>query len=78
MNEQGLAAQQAGAGQMVEQVVMALRQGVSPDELIAQGVPVEVVQLAMDMLRQQQTPSVNPEREGLAGMSTPQTPLMER
>lgn len=77
MNEQGLAAQQAGQRQMVEQVVQALLQGVSPDELVAQGVPVEVVQLAMSMVKQQQVPSVDAEKAGLAGMSTPQTPLME-
>jgi hypothetical protein len=81
MNEQmGLAQQMGeqqgqmradGSGQgqmkMLEQIVAALQSGMSPEELIAQGVPAELVQAAMDMLiQQQQAPA---ESAGLAGMS---------
>jgi len=46
-----------GAGQvdprMVEEVAMMLQQGANPDELLAQGVPMEVLEMAMQMLQGQ-------------------------
>ena len=57
MEEQGLAAQ-AGQdqqmAQMVQQVMELLMQGAKPEELVAQGVPASVVEMAMKMLREQQ------------------------
>lgn len=57
MEEQGLAAQ-AVQGQdqamMVQQVMEALMQGAKPEELIAQGVPASVIEMAIKMLREQQ------------------------
>ena len=69
MNEQGLAAQQAplmgGSGmgnqqsvQMVQEVARMLMQGMNPQDLVAQGVPAEIVQAAIElvMAQQQQAP----------------------
>ena len=57
MEEQGLAAQ-AGQdqqqAQMVQQVIEMLMQGAKPEELIAQGVPASVIEMAIKMLREQQ------------------------
>ena len=70
MEEQGLAAQagqdQAQA-QMVQQVMEALMQGAKPEELIAQGVPASVIEMAIKMLReQQQQMAPQPQDPGLA------------
>jgi hypothetical protein len=68
MNEQGLAGQGAGISpEMVQQVIAALQSGVSADELIAQGVPPEVIQLAMQELSAQAQQPVGPQGGGLAG-----------
>jgi len=73
MDELGLA--QAGIGQQTEpmrdinQIVAMLLQGVSPDQLIAQGLPQELVMEAMRIV-QQQTTEVPAEQAGLAGMVT--------
>lgn len=61
MEEMGLAAQmgqQSGnpnAGQMpsVEEIAALLAQGITPEELQAAGVPVELIKEAMAMLNQQ-------------------------
>ena len=69
---QGLAGQgQQGMGS-IKEVVMMLLQGMSPDELIAQGVPQELVAAAMEMLSQQmQAEQQQPQAPaGLAGMAT--------
>ena len=69
---QGLAGQgQQGMGS-IKEVVMMLLQGMSPDELIAQGVPQELVAAAMEMLNQQmQAEQQQPQAPaGLAGMAT--------
>jgi len=75
MNEQqGLAQQQAmGGGQqgmqteeMLKQVVQLLMQGVTPEELMAKGVPQEVIEAAMRIMQQQQMQQQAP-AEGLAG-----------
>ncbi len=54
MNEQGLA---TGQGQidpaMIEQVMAMLVQGANPEELLAQGVPMEVLEMAMQQLQAQ-------------------------
>ena len=67
-------AQQAAMGQqsqispeMVEQVAMMLSQGITPEELMAKGVPPEVIEAAMGMLSQQAT-AMPQEEMGLAGM----------
>ena len=71
MEEQGLAQQQAGQdqaqAQMVQQVMEALMQGAKPEELIAQGVPAAVIEMAIKMLReQQQQMAPQPQDPGLA------------
>ena len=72
----GLAQQSAGQGrqQMLMQVVDALASGMSPEELIQQGVPEDVIMAAMQILEQQQGAEQIPtEQAGLAGMVTPNT-----
>ena len=66
MEPQGLAQQGAQQGQpqqgmsqeqmmaLVQQVAKLLAQGVSPDELIAKGVPQQVIEMAMQMVKQHQ------------------------
>lgn len=70
VNEVGLAAQQMQqpTQMTVGQVVSMLTQGVSPEELVAQGVPEELVQQAMMVIMRQQ----QPEQVGLAGMQVEQ------
>ena len=58
MEEQGLAAQ-AGQGQdqammAIQQIVELLMQGVTPEELLQQGVPQELVMKAIEMVKAQQ------------------------
>ena len=74
MEEQGLAAQ-AGQGQdaslqAISQIVELLMQGVTPDALIKQGVPQELVMKAIEMLKaqqaQQQQMAPQPQDPGLA------------
>jgi len=72
-------AQQAAMGQqqmqispdMIEQIVMMLEQGISPQELMAKGVPVEAIEAAMGMLSQQATARSN-NQAGMANMVLPQ------
>jgi len=80
MGEQGLAQQGAMGGQqinpeMVMQVKQLLQQGVSPDELIQQGVPQEVVEMAIQQLQQEQAGQeqgpVTQAGQGLAGSNVP-------
>ena len=71
--EQGLAQQgaQAQQQQMLDQVVQMLMQGMSPEELQAQGVPAQLIQTAMQIVEQQQG-QMQPQGqvpEGLAGMT---------
>lgn len=66
MNEQiGLAAQgqmqgQQGptAEQMVQKVAELLAQGVTPEQLLSKGVPQEIIDMAMQLLQQQQSPQM--------------------
>ena len=56
--EEGLAAQ-AGQGQdqammAIQQIVELLMQGVTPEELLQQGVPQELVMKAIEMVKAQQ------------------------
>lgn len=74
--EQGLAQQgaQAQQQQMLDQVVQMLMQGMSPEELQAQGVPAQLIQMAMQIVEQQQQQQgqMQPQGqvpEGLAGMT---------
>ena len=74
MNEElSLARQgaQQGAEDMIKQVIQLLMQGVSPEELIQKGVPAEVIQMAMEMIKQQEQQSAAPQvpagQTGLAG-----------
>ena len=58
MEEQGLAAQ-AGQGQdqammAIQQIMELLMQGVTPEELLQQGVPQELVMKAIEMVKAQQ------------------------
>lgn len=67
--EQGLAAQSAGQGmgmggqgnpeQMVQQVVQMLMQGANPDELLQQGVPMEVIKAAIEIIMAQEQQEAN-------------------
>ena len=52
MEEQGLA-QQSASMPSVKDVAMMLMQGMSPEELVQRGMPQELVQAAVQMLRQQ-------------------------
>ena len=68
MNEQGLAAMSATPASQVtvEQVIQMLMQGANPEELVAQGIPTEMIQQAMQMLINQN----QPQQGGLAQMAT--------
>lgn len=50
--EQGLA--QSSVMQMLEQVVAMLMQGVSPQELLQQGVSQEILEIAIEIVQQEQ------------------------
>lgn len=78
MQEQGLAGQAAmggsgqgigqGQAQMVQEVARALMQGATPEQLIQQGVPAEVIQMAIEMIKAKtEAPAVPEEKAGLAG-----------
>ena len=58
MEEQGLAAQagqgQDAAMQAISQIVELLMQGITPEELLRQGVDPKLVEQAIQLLRQQQ------------------------
>jgi hypothetical protein len=83
MPEQGLAAQQAGIGEVqqtpssitLEQVMQALVAGATPEELVQAGVPVELIKRAMQMINSQTQPA--PEEAGLAAMSLDNTMVAE-
>lgn len=64
--EQGLA-QQSVQQVTVEQVIELLMQGIPPEDLVQQGVPVEVIEQAIQTIMAQQQP-VQPESpsQGLA------------
>lgn len=68
MNEQGLAAMSAAPVTQVtvEQIIQMLMQGVDPEELVSQGIPMEMIQQAMQMLMNQN----QPQQGGLAQMAT--------
>ena len=52
MEEKGLA-QQSASMPSIKDVAMMLMQGMSPEELVQRGMPQELVQAAVQMLRQQ-------------------------
>lgn len=64
----GLAGQQAKPMQDINQIIQMLLQGMTPEELVERGVPVELVQAAMDEISKEQT-QVPPEQAGLAAMA---------
>ena len=67
MNEQGLAEMMSAQTSMsIEQVIEMLMQGADPEELAAQGIPIETIQQAMQMLINQN----QPQQGGLAQMAT--------
>jgi hypothetical protein len=86
MMEQGLASQmgdmpaQQGMGggdaqAMVQEVVMMLMEGVDPQALLEQGVPMEVIEAAIDIILAQEQqagtmaqPAQTPEGAGMMGM----------
>lgn len=83
MNEQGLASQLAGMGgqpsptpredinqEIIRKVAALLAQGISPDDLLAQGVPPEIIEQALRLVQNQVAPQVSEDRAGLAGMVT--------
>ena len=68
MDEMGLAqnmVQQADPMRDLDQVIAVLMQGVMPEELVAQGVPEELVMMAMQEISKQMTQVPN-EQAGLA------------
>ena len=69
---QGLAGQgqqQAQQQPGIKEVVMMLMQGANPEELIANGIPEEMVAAAMQVVNEQMSaPDQGP--NGLAGMAT--------
>lgn len=70
MEEMGLAASIAQNTQPmrdIDQIIQMLMEGVTPQELVQQGVPVELVQAAMQEISKQTT-QVPPEQAGLANM----------
>jgi len=77
MNEEGLAASgQQMDPQMIEQVKQALMQGATPEELMAQGVPEEVIQMAIQALQQeqaQQQGAMTPAGQEMAGAGLAQS-----
>jgi hypothetical protein len=50
--EQGLA--QSSVMQLLEQVVAMLMEGMSPQQLLQQGVPKEILEIAMQIVQQEQ------------------------
>ena len=71
--ETGAMEQQKQGGITVEDVAQALMSGVSPEELMKKGVPVELIKAAIQMLQQQgqaQAGQEQPQGQGLsaAGM----------
>jgi len=56
--------QEQGMQEAVEQVIAMLQQGKSPEELVQMGVPEELIQMAMQMLQQEQQQQP---QAGLAG-----------
>ena len=81
MGEDGLAAAYAGqemgqapqtGGISVQEIVMMLKQGVTPEELAQNGVPVQLIEEALMMLQaevEQGGPMQGaPDQQGLAGM----------
>ena len=72
MNEQmGLAAQGGMQGPTQEQIVMKvaelLAQGVTPEQLNAQGVPMDVIEMAVQLLQSQQGQQL-PQAEPVQGV----------
>ena len=64
MNEQGLAQMSQQHQLNVNQVVEMLKQGMSPEEVMAAGVSVGMLRAAIELLMQETQPPV---QEGLAG-----------
>lgn len=73
MDEFGLARSQVGQQtepmRNIDQIVSMLKQGVNPDQLVAQGIPQELVMEAMRIVQQEVT-QIPTEQAGLAGMVT--------
>lgn len=74
MDEQGLAAQGQMQGQqgptteqIVQKVAELLSQGVTPEQLNAQGVPMDVIEMAMRLLQSQQGQQI-PQAEPVQGV----------
>ena len=68
MMEQGLA--QGGIDpRMIEQVKLALLSGVTPEELLAQNVPLEVIEMAIAQLQAEQAPAQGPVTETGQGLA---------
>ena len=68
--EMGLAqqlSQQTEPMRDLDQIVAMLKQGVSPDELVQQGIPAQLVAEAMRVIQQEMT-QIPPEQAGMAGM----------
>lgn len=54
----------------IEQIIQMLMQGVDPEELVAQGVPPELIMQAIQVIEQQMAAQQTPaEQQGLASKS---------
>lgn len=69
MNEDIGLAQQAQSAITIEQVIEMLMQGMNPDEMLAMGVPEQMLIQAIQILQSQEAPEESAEGMGLAGMS---------
>ena len=74
MQAQGLAQQSARPTSQftVGQIVQMIVNGADPEDLLEKGVPLELIQQAMEMLMQQMQPAN--QDGGLAAMSAPMKP----
>lgn len=80
MEELGLASSMTQQGpsqeEMVGQVIEALMSGVSPEDLLEQGVPAEVIQMAIEMIKQEQASGASVPAQEQGGLAASMLPVM--
>jgi len=73
-NEMGEQSEQGSKEQLVQQVVQLLMQGAHPDELLKQGVPMEIIKEAIEIItgqeQQEATANSAPSTQGGLAMSS--------
>ena len=65
----GASAPRVTEADIIEQIIALLQQGITPEELVKQGAPPELVEKAMQILAQQSQAAPAP--EGLAASGAP-------